>query len=690
MKSFLKGFFGLALCVILLNTNAAFAASYACVNDTSQINTYLNQGQVVTQRSSYSSCSGNIRLKFAYPSTNYSTKVCYPSAPDNFPEGYVAVQSDNYSNCNVGSIRRGYEIKRPSTGSSGQQICNFSGTKIPPGFIVYQKDISTSQCDPSSSASTTDAIKIKIPSSSPGTHSWDCQTPIHSLPEGFVITKYDKISSCRTSTTSTGLALRVTVPKTNVNTTVCQNSPIPAGFAYFASGSYSGCGTTGTGSGPGFKIGPVSGNTATICGRESDDIPPGYVVNSISDYGDCEGSYQSWSLKKPSTSGTTSACTIGGEYLMPSGFVITKRNNNSSCDGNPGYIVKKPSGSSQFICQATPTIPDGWAVQSTGTHTNCSASGSGPSAIIVPTTGDGPYSICANTPIPSGFVINKEVNLWNCTNSRGWTVLRPSEVRGAETVVCSSFNEANIPSGYVITERDNYSQCPRIGQGYKVSKPVLSGDTVTCLGSSLPDGFAVTAEDSYSQCGLGSNSGPGSTISAISGNGPFYLCAGSSIPDGYVVTGNEETISSCGGGYGVEIKLADPTMSMAICEGSPIPDDFIVYEFDNNTKCGFDRGLKIKVPTQSGSTFVCDQFTVIPDGYVKIPGSDDDSTSCSYSGVGASYMITLSSNQVIPTPFVNVEADVSSKPVDPVVSCPTHPVSSGLIGNAAKNQDGCN
>jgi hypothetical protein len=665
-----KALIFLFLSIILFLPSTASAGTgrvYACVND-SQVQSYINGGRVVVARQNYSSCSGNVRLMLEYPSS--SETVCYPSVPSNIPNGFVVYQvSSNYSNCNAGSFTSGYKIKRPGT---SERVCQLT-FDIPTGYIITSTGINTSVCG------VVKAMDIRVPNSSPGTNNWDCQIPIHAIPDGFVTTSYKSISAC-----NTGVAQSIQVPRNDRTTTVCDGSPIPAGFAFFGAGNYSGCSTTGS-SGPGYKIGPVTTTTATICANSISHIPAGYIATSISSVGNCAGSYRQMNIRKV-TDNSHVGCSIGGQYIRPNGYVITQITKNvSSCNGGFSYKISKPADNLR-ICQVTSSLPAGWVVTSTGTSSSCDLSGSTASAVINRVTGNGPYFICANTTVPNGYVINGISRLWHCAGStnNGWSIVRPNENRGTETNVCSQFLETNLPEGFVITRRQNFATC----NGYSITKPLLSGNTQICYLSKIPIGYGVVSQGFYSQCG---ETG-GSTIAPIQGEGPFAICSGTPIPSGYVVTNNTDEYRACGFDLGRTIRIPGdgPT---GVCEGSPIPSGYIISSFDNNGNCGFDRGWIIELPGLLGRSFMCSQSSApIPTGYTKLPGSDDYTSSCSHSvgSEGLGFFIGPINQQIVPVEFINIEADVLSKPADAVVTCSNSNIDSGVLAQASKNELGCN
>lgn len=674
-------------CLVGLFGKVVAAATYVCAIDNAEINAQHAAGKVVVERQYYSSCSTiKTRYKFDTPSTSGSTFICLPSGAANIPEGYVIVESsNNYPNCDDTNILpvQGYEIKRPSTSSSGETVCDIS--PIPSGYVVFKKSIADgSTC--TSNLGDAAQMKIKIPSVSTSIKTIKCELPAHDVPAGFVITDVDDYSDCKSLNTTSGPGKKITVPSPNSTTIVCQGSIIPGGFAYFSASNYSVCASTG--SAPGFKIGPVSGSTATVCGNNNSHVPSGYVVTAISEFGDCEGSYKSLTVEIPSGSGTA-ACQVGlNPFLVPDGYVISAKGDYPGCDGAAGYSIKIPSGASELICQDSP-VPAGWAVTSVGTHPDCAAAGSGVSAVIKPLSGSGPFTICKNQAVPAGFVINEVNDVWSCSNG-SWVVVRPSEIPGNETTVCSMTVD-QVPTGFVVVEKDNYTNCSYPSGssfGFRITKPSISGDTLVCQGSVIPENYAITDSGDYSSCGSGASSGPGYIISLLTGPGPYTVCDFDSIPEGYVITSVEPN-SYCGTGY--VVRLPSALGNTSVCSNSTVPSGYVIVEKFNSASCPFSQGWNIAYPNENSTTLVCDG-SVIPNGYVKATYGQRDYASCGYTGSGPGYLIIPeeSDQATVPSTFINTESDVPSKPADPVVTCNVGAINGGLLGTANANSVGCN
>lgn len=113
-----------------------------------------------------------------------------------------------------------------------------------------------------------------------------------------------------------------------------------------------------------------------------------------------------------------------------------------------------------------------------------------------------PIKICANQPIPRGFLIIEADSEWNCPNwtatgKNSYTIKRPSPT--APTKVCSN---QNIPRSFVITAVSAEWGCPNwtaTGKNaYTITRP--KDEQVMCSVSEVPRGFVVVASYNEWNC----------------------------------------------------------------------------------------------------------------------------------------------------------------------------------------------
>ncbi len=669
---------------LLLASNVVFSATSVCSTNSSEISRLHDAGFVITRRAYNGRCSSNIGYTFDTLSgtTEY---VCKPSTANNVPSPYAITEfSGTYNSCTSSNISNGdgYKVQKLTSTSSTYTVCSYS--PVPDGYVEIQTGI-TGGTPCNSQLGSTQQKKVKMPSTTPGTKTTICSGS--SVPAGFVVTEVGKYSACKTSNTTSGPGKKITIPNPHSTTTVCGNATVPPGFAYFSVGNYSQCSSTG--SAPGFKIGPVSGSSATICGNSDSHVPPGYVVTAVSSSSYC-GNYKSLTIKKPSTSSTTKACQIQlGAPNVPSGFVVVAGQDNGCGTNYDSYNVKVPSGSSEFICSGSP-VPSGWSITSQATSSACSGFAGNASAVIKPLGGDGPYNICKNQPIPDGFVINEITNVWTCGNG-SWKIVRPSEVAGNKTTVCA-MTAGSVPAGFVITDVDQYTNCSYPSgakSGFRITKPYTNRTTHACHGSVVPDGFAIISSGTLSACGEGSASGPSIELGPLAGAGPFRICT-HTAPAGYVVTAvGSSTVCTGGTAYTIQQPSSSGTF---MCAGGNIPTGFVVTKIQASTACDTytNTAWYIEHPSSNGQAILVCNLSPIPPGFALASYGARDSHSCAVSGAGAAkYIISLNDQAAVPTEFIRTESNVTQPPAAPPVLCDVSNTDGGLLQGAAYNPQGC-
>ncbi|EFH83046.1 hypothetical protein [Ktedonobacter racemifer] len=160
-----------------------------------------------------------------------------------------------------------------------------------------------------------------------------------------------------------------------------------------------------------------------------------------------------------------------------------------------------------------------------------------------------PHPICAQTPLPPGWVIVDEWADWTQCGSPwdGPNVLAIAPPPTTQQAIC--FNSP-LPSNFVITaEQYNASRCQKtFFQLLGATKTIApfsnqSNPIDVCVDSPLPSGTTIVAEYKITDrpaAALTCGKGVGiiqKTFQFPTGN-PMYVCADSPIPDGYQVVRN--------------------------------------------------------------------------------------------------------------------------------------------------------
>lgn len=681
--SFVKVLFALSSFLVI---PALWAETWVCSSDTESIQAQHGMGRVATKIESSSTCTLGKRLRFELPKKGY---MCSPSSADNLPDGWVVTGGKNSGTSSSRQIEGGRIcdnafdwafIEEPR--SSGiTQICDDS--PIPSGYVVTDNKLrATGDC----------RIRMEIQKPRASTSiTTKCQTPAHPVPPGYVIREIRLNSNCKFNT-QTHFREGISLPNTSGETSVCQGTAVPPGFAFSSTTSTANCGDAG-----GFTIGPVSSGRGQLCASTDSDVPDGYVISEISPTGSCSGFYKSTVVVAPSSSGATAACQLTlGSYIVPEGFVISSKTTGARCDGAAGYAVEVPDPSGQLVCAESP-IPEGWAVTEELDHPNCADFGSG-SAMVIKPFGDGGstiYYICQHATVPEGFVKTKKFETSSCSSGIGWQIVEPNESPGHATVVCNTPFE-QVPPGFVVTERSEYVACEApfgAAQGFLISKPALSGQTLSCNASVfgddalVPSGFVVNERGFYSNCAVGlGDTAPGVMIELPSGNGPITACPGSEIPPGYIIT--EDSGTQCT----MIIEVPSAQGESFACRRGPIPEGYVIRSIVTSSKCDFDEGMTISLPNPNGRTLVC-AGSPIPPGFVRATYGADDYVQCDGPGF---LVIPDGSGQaggtagIAPNIFIDAEPNVQSKPAGPSVLCQADSLDGGVLRTAFKNSAGCN
>jgi hypothetical protein len=646
---------------LVLFSSSSLAVSLACDVDQAAIQALFSEGMVPFDDETSSSCAlNNIRYKFKN-ATSASRACSPPTTKSLLPDGTI-VDGWDPNACDTG-LDGAYEIRQAS--SSSHTVCSLS-SPVPSTYIVTKHNISGGNCR------TGDQMKIEIP----GAIDYMCQisTPV---PPGYIVTEIRSSSDC------TGSQLKIEVPVASKSYTVCAASPVPPGYGYYGVGSYAKCSSSG--SGPGYKIRPVTGTTETLCARSVNDIPAGYLVTSFpSAELDCSSGSTVKVTKLSSVSGTIRAYELGGLETLPTGYVIIRR---GSSGGDDWYDIKIPSGSTR-ICQGS-SLPNGYAIFGQGSSSSLCGSSTPTYFDIDLLSGNGPITICANHSVPNGYVITerKSSAVSECPSPGGYVVVKPSTTPGNETLMCDSGQHV-IPENFVIVEKKNYSVC-KVGvgssPGTKITKPSNTSDTPVCQGSPIPNGFIVKNTGTSSRCGtlpIGSTV----IIGIADGPGPYSVCSLVDLPVDYIIT-SSTTAGVCNGTT-YTMKLPDSGQTQ-ICSISPIPDNYVIVGKSTLGSCAIGNDYIIQLPDPSGLTAVCSiPARPIPTGFINPGFGGGFSSACD--GNGFLIKPFNDAGSITPGSFVDQEQDVTSAPSNTSVQCYSGAINNGLITSAQKNTALCN
>jgi len=600
--------------------------------------------------------------------------------------------------------------KKPTQSGATVDVCGYS--PIPSGFLIVGKKEAWQypHCELTNN-NYTDAVIIRYPADSLS-YMDICAESFSSIPAGWVITK----KNITTLNGCSGSRWRIE-KAVNANYTMCAGSSLPAGYIIYEEvASHSNCG------GPASKITSNFGNVVTVCGSDESVVPSGYVVigRESSNTSNCGGAPAytvmaisainsdvticdgPWGLVIPSgmviigissnypscggqsgyritnlVSGTSmpvcAPLNIPQGYL-PQGYAITARENTSSCGVyTTGWRVRSVSSGITACHDSAFTMPNGWGFTASGQYSAChpSASLSDAGAVIAPINA-GSY-ICANSPMPDGWVITEMAgNLQQCESVGGiaYSVSPPDPDNSMH--ICFNPTFAPIPVGYVNVQASSASICDEsiFHSAIVIKLPSTTSETFVCGDSPIPENYAVTQfVGNVSICG--SLVPSGFMISLLTGDGPYYVCVIAQVPAGYVVTARDSLFTFCATGGGYTVYRADAfSDGILICAGSdsPIPSGYVVTQVTTNGNCQTvywsDEGYKIEYPEAVGGTTICNVTGVpIPAGYVD-SGSGSPAAPCD--PFSASTIHPENQVPVVPSTYIGIEADVTNSDITPI------------------------
>ena len=634
-------------------------------------------GHIIYNITTSASCSGG--------GTLWQTRV--PQNPDwacrpiglNYPipGGKIVTQVDlQRGACGAGAQSgTGWSIK--DVANNDWMCAVWNQVTVPDGFVVTSVDENRLACD-AGSTSTGYLLKTAVASGI-----WGCRSgtaAVWNLPTNYVITNIDNRTACTNG--SSQLAWNIRIPSA-ANTLVCVPSPVPDGWVHTTDlQSFTAC-APGASTGTGFRISPITdgGVTCSLTG-----IPLGFVIEDIKPSSVCGGTGYTVADLSIRT-GDTYACLINSVPPPPTHIVVEADNYSRCAESGTGFghKVALPVASGDWACRhpAAP-VPSNFIVDQIDTNFGpCGAGASGGLAdhILIPTPGNS-YTVCGNSPVPTGFFYTGSGIKTQCNNSFGYDI--GPAVPGA--VAC---DPAQIPQQFVIVSISGPGQGLCSGNNYTIALPTTGGAvTNACYLSNTPSGFVWVGRTNFTACdavvGLDYRMAEPDPTVGINTN----ICQGSPIPSGFVYTGYL-SVGACEGSTAADatISVPDPNGSTVICNTANLPSGFVITSIDFYGQCGSTAGAVIGYPNATGQTLICDP-SVPPPGYEVV--QTGSYAACGAGGAsGGGAIIRAADSGLMPTPFINPEPDVVSPPPAPAEQCPTIG-GTPIVISAPKNTTKCN
>lgn len=409
-----------------------------------------------------------------------------------------------------------------------------------------------------------------------------------------------------------------------------KNSLIPDGLVIIAKGESLNCSKATASYAPTKTVTKVSGNSMTVC--DGSVIPEGwFIIERFSGYANCS-KYPSGGpamrIQKATNSSYPIVCDAA-ELSLPAGYVITKKFSHGDCsygpnisDLGPAMSIQIPSSTSLWVCEGS-MPPAGYVYsQYDSSYADCAigTGSSGPAWLLTKLQGNGSVIACNYDPsfIPTGWIITEKQQYSQCNGSIGYTI----KLGQNNDIACAS---STLPEGFVITERLNNQDCAHTSgastHAFKIYLPdesTYNTPIFVCGGSDVPAGWVYNSSaDSYN---CSSTSGQSSLsfyilpLSSVSGAATVCIADGFTIPNNWIVTGIN-TSSYCSanalGSYQIE-----PARNGEVCHPTTVPDGYIISAFNGNYfSCnGFEsRGFSILELT--GTLEIACVSSPIPEGY---------------------------------------------------------------------------
>lgn len=484
-----------------------------------------------------------------------------------------------------------------------------------------------------------------------------CANQQANIPSNEVVIRAITNTSCGNA--SGNIRLETRVPSASGSTTErCENyGGMPAGFVVIRvkGTNDSGVDCNGNNSGNGVRHTirvpqDSSSTTTTICANQSQPLPAGYIINQVGSSNDCAtiGSQPTYRIRKPRTGGTVDS--ICNQSTIPTGYVVVRNTRNTSSCSNNGttqqYDIRTP-GNNIWICGNYTGIPDGFAaLQESSSRSDCTGfNQSGLAYRIGPPVHN--TIVCGQGNVPSGFLKTEVNNFSQCDGSVGYRVFDIVQI-ASQLEYCTSGND--VPTGYVVTSIRSSNDCSTNSSATALTIRQPANGSVICANYPYPAGYAITSSGSSNSCSTGSGTGPTYTISQLQA-GQSYCDSGSfTIPAGLVITQVTNDSSCPGAGRRITLNTPSTNSVTNICLGgnATMPAGYVITSINpSDSSCGISRQrTSIRLPYANSETTIC-STSPVPNGYIVV----QNNISVSFCGNIAPTASVIRSASTISGPF---------------------------------------
>lgn len=639
---------------------------------------------------------GDDAYEFVEVTGSSKTGICNPRGLYSMPKNYVMTKNSHSSKCG-NEVWPKYDIKQLSGSSTVYGCLDAVHYSVINNGWVISKIRSTS----SSSCQFYNSSRPGVEFRKAANNMVMCVNNSVSFPSGYVVTEVDNESTC-----DGGLGYTLATLSKSSAVTVCDvvDFTVPGGYIIqSASGSIAKCGA-GSASGPGFTIGgiPSGSGKFTVCAKNASNIPTGFVVVGKSGQHSsiqCAGGYKQWTIQRVK-SGIASCEVAIGSPIVPSGYAINAIwSDQSACNGGDAYVLKPlPTGtSSLFVCDvpgypiSSSYVYTSFQANSSACDTNGAASGGRyDGATITQISGNGPFWICAlsvgsGLSNPDGWVVTKVSSQSQCTGAGklAYKIEKPA-TDGSETRTCI-VPEFSIPNGFISIDVGSYSACDGVlGSPGRTIKAPSSGDVV-CAGTPIPTGYVFTQFEHYSQCGGPSGLPNGYVLEQEVVGQKYISCSIGLLPPAFLVVGIIDNFHDCASNQAFEMELPRP--GLLVCGALKAPtNDYIVTSVISTSSCGSVVPSFWEINYPSDGAIVCDVIpggTPVPDGYFK------DASYSNYQGCGGANAFRLQALSLIIIEEFVLPSEPNGSTTAPDVICNTSNGTTAFISSVSKNISTC-
>ncbi len=488
-------------------------------------------GWVVSEKSTTKNCTSattgsGIKYSIAkIPDEGYTTTCVIPSNASDY------VYQKTSGSCSIGSQK--YRIGYAFDGAVGCGIPNgFMATKISTSLII-----NSVTCSPQYTVYE------------PKANNYYCKSGYTESPNGLVVSGITKnYSAC-----NKGIRWRLEAPKDEV--VFCEgNGPVPTGFGLKERGSRSECAD-----GMGGSLTSDFFDGAVFFSLKPNLVAP-WVFKKVEK---TTSGVLAYTVGLPNQNDPTNICYFSQDNgPVHEDYMITADLIGPTCDAGQKMQIY-PVTNNLTVCRKD-NLPDNYVIKTLlSSNSSCSSS----RMIITEATGNGPYHICAEQTVPSGYVITQKLMLDQCgvgsKKGTGYKIVKPNLGDAPDTItVCKEQLITNLPTKMVVRQLVSSSNCSTSGSttAWNIGYTYTTQKTGVCTvsGQVMPEGYQQT-DGSYS-C----NGSSGFYIAPIGGFGsvitPFvhpepnigpanvqsinYDCHDSSTNAGFINGANKNSISS--------------------------------------------------------------------------------------------------------------------------------------------------